>query len=313
MLKITEINEKIETLTTEFDNCFDENWEIKNQDRFTEIESELSELKKLQLDIVNKQSLIKINHKEYSLTKDKINSLIIPFIPMAEKYLEYVWDIEDIKAIPQEEYTEETLKKAKRIRLDIAKIRTTTWKIKDREKDIVKQIWWVTQTCHNTIVKIVEEQEEYLEKIEKHFENKEKERILKLAIERQELLRPYEVENLWMLKLWEMEEVIFNNFLQWCKLTFEQKKEDEAKKIEDDKIAEAKKIEEIKKQAVAEYKEKEVIKEVVTETKLENTDEIEKKRLDFAKYRDSIEYDKYEKEDGKIIFYKKVWEFIISN
>lgn len=243
MLKITEINEKIETLTIDFDNCFDENWEIENQDRFEELKKELTELKKLQLDIVNKQCLIKIDSKEYNLSKEKINSLIIPFIPMVEKYLEYIWDIEDIKKIPQEEYTEEVLKKAKRLRLDIAKVRSTTWKIKTSEKEIVNQIWWVTQKCHNIIVKLVEEQEEKLENIEKYFETKEKARILKLTIERQELLKPFEVDNLWLLKLWDMEESIFNNFLQWCKVTFEQKKEAEEKIIAEEKRIAEEKIE----------------------------------------------------------------------
>lgn len=310
-MAIIDINLKIKELTNELNTLFDENWELTNESRYTFIEQEIAKEKKKQSEIVNKNSLIKIDEKEFSLSKEKVKDLILPFIPMTEKYLEYIWDIETIKSIKQEDYTKETCENAKRLRLDIAKIRTTTWKIKDREKEVVKQIWWVTQKCHNTIVKLVEEQEEKLEFIEKYFETKEKDRIFKLSIDRQELLKPYEVENSWMLKLWEMDESIFKNFLQWCKISFEQKKADEIKRIEEEKIAEQKRVEEIKKQAISEYKTKEVIKEVERNKNIIPKNEVEEKRVEFIKYKESLDYDKFEKEDGKIVFYKKVWEFII--
>lgn len=311
MTKINELNLKIEQLQNEYDNCFNIDGEIIDEN-YVNISNELSNLKKEQKNIVNKNSLLKIDNKEFSLSKDKITDLMIPFLPVAEEYIEYIWDIENIKKIKPSDYTDEICKKAKRLRIDISKIRNATKKIKDEEKKIVLQIWNVTQKCHNTIVKIIEEQEDILEKIELHFENLEKERVLKLTIERQELLKPYEVENLWMLKLWEMEEAIFNNFLQWCKTTFEQNKIEEEKRIEAERVAKQKEIEEIKKQAISEYKEKIEIKEIIKEKVVtESKEDLENKRIEFAKYRDSLDYDKYEKEDWKIVFYKKVWEFLI--
>jgi hypothetical protein len=47
----------------------------------------------------------------------------------------------------------------------------------------------------------VSEKEKELEKIVKHFEDLEKERILTLQQEREVLLQPYEVENVCLLKL----------------------------------------------------------------------------------------------------------------
>jgi hypothetical protein len=111
-----------------------------NESKFKFTENEIYQLKKQQTELVNKNSLLKIDTKEFSISKEKINSLILPFIPMADKYLEYILDIESIKAIKEEEYTPELCAKAKRLKLDIAKIRTTTGKIKDSEKEVVKQI-----------------------------------------------------------------------------------------------------------------------------------------------------------------------------
>lgn len=43
----------------------------------------------------------------------------------------------------------------------------------------------------------------------------------------------------------------------------------------------------------------------------ENQKKLEKEKA-YITYRDSIEFDKFEKEDWKIVFYKKVWEFIYN-
>ena len=76
----------------------------------------------------------------------------------------------------------------------------------------------------------------------------------------------------------------------------EQEKQDEIariKKEQDDKEKQAKLEEENR---IKEEKEKQ--------------ERLEKEK-EYIKYRNSIDFDKFEKEEWKIVFYKKVWEFKI--
>ncbi len=169
--------------------------------------------------------LLKIDSKEFNLSQERISDLIEPFIPFADKYLKFIPQIEELKKI--ESITPEIVAKAKRLRLDIRPIRTEADKVKDTEKKMYLQVWNAIQKSFNIIKDVVSEQEEALEKIENHFINLEKERVAKLQIERIEILKPFEVENLENLKLWEMDEIVFNNFLEWAKKAFQDKKDNE--------------------------------------------------------------------------------------
>jgi len=281
--------------------------------------------------------LLNIKASEFSLTVEKVEELKKPFAPLADQYKEYIPDIE--KVLAEKTIDESLVKKAKRLKLDIAKIRTATWKVKTVEKEWVLQVWNAIQKCHNIIVDVIVDQEEKLNKIVKHFENIEIERKKMLRIERINLLKDYEVENLEELNLWDMEESVFDSFKTWCIKSFEDKKALEKKQDEDRKAKEeADRLEQdrIKKEneklkEEADIREKELEAERKAKEKLEKANEVlvEKevkkvfspskttvKEEKVDKYKEWLKenewnYDKIIKEEWKVILYKKVSEFII--
>lgn len=92
-----------------------------------------------------------------------------------------------------------------------------------------------------------------------------------------------------------------------------EKVKEAALKIERDKreAIEQKRREE--EQAVLKKKEEEALEKLKEEEALEEKRKAEQKKLadeKFIAYKDSIEFDRMFREDWKIVFYKKVWEFI---
>ncbi len=241
--------------------------------------------------------LLKIDSKEFNLSQERISDLIEPFIPFADKYLKFIPQIEELKKI--ESITPEIVAKAKRLRLDIRPIRTEAEKVKDTEKKMYLQVWNAIQKSFNIIKDVVSEQEEALEKIENHFINLEKERVAKLQIERIEILKPFEVENLENLKLWEMDEIIFNNFLEWAKKSFQDKKE--AKEKERQKEAKEKLFYE-RKLKIAPYSQF-MIWELDFNLKIETSEEEFEKLLNFliqAKKADDLEKEFQKQENDRL-------------
>lgn len=301
---------------------------------------------------------------EFSITTEILEDIKKPFYPLADNFINELPAIEEILEIWKDEtkIDENLVKKAKRLKLDIAKIRTNTWKVKDETKKEVLQRWNAIQACHNVIVKTIEEKEEELEKIVKYFENKEKERLDKLQKEREEEIKPYIQEVSDLIALCNMEEDKYKAFYLMRKREFEEKKELEEKlekeRLEKERLAEEERIKQIKENARIEAEAKVMREKIEAEMKAkadlervekekqeaierlkreqeekelaekkrkedEENARIEAERLEKEKqarlekekeyivYRDSLDFDKFEKEDWKIVFYKKVWEFKI--
>ncbi len=197
------------------------------------------------------KELLNIDATQYQLTVDRMEDIKKPFLPMADKFKTYIEDINNVIKESEKEITPVTVAKAKRLKLDIAKVRTGTGKIKDTSKQGIIQEWNAIQKCHNMIVDVVKEKEVELDKIVKHFENQEVKRKYGLQISREQLLLPYEVQGFEALNLGEMQEAVFDNFLIGCKSAFEAKQA-QAKKLEDDRIAKEKVDEEEKKKVAKE-------------------------------------------------------------
>jgi len=89
------------------------------------------------------------------------------------------------------EITPELMAKAKRLRLDIGKIRINTGKLKDKEKEEARRESKAIQGVHNILVWAVKDKEDKLKEIEKHYERIEEQRIEQLQSERVEALSPY--------------------------------------------------------------------------------------------------------------------------
>lgn len=179
---------------------------------------------------------------EFAITTEILEEIKKPFFPLADEFLQELPKIEEILEIAKDEnaITPELEKKAKRVKLDIAKIRTSTGKVKDNEKKEVLQRWNAIQACHNVIVKFIWEKEELLEKIIKFSENKEKERIANLQKEREEKIKPFITEVSDLINLWEMEDDRFEAYFLWKKTAFEENQK-ELKRLEDERIENEKK------------------------------------------------------------------------
>ena len=256
--------------------------------------------------------LIKINAFEFSLTQEKVDELIIPFIPLADEYKTYIPKIENIKEESKNWITLDLVNKAKRVKLDIAKIRTTTWKIKDTEKKMYLQVGNVIQKWHNLIVSVIEEQEEELEKIVKFFENQEKERLDKLQKERVELLTPYIQEISDLIALCNMDQDKFDWFLLLRKSQFEEKKaleeKLEAERIEKARLEEIERIEKIKENARIEAEAKVLSDKIEAEIKAKaDLERVEREK------QEAIDKIKREQEEKEIAEKKQKEDLILKN
>lgn len=150
------------------------------------------------------------------------------FEPMVKMLAEFETRYDEIVA---SEITQDTCTKAKRLRLDIAKVRTTTENVRKAEKEEHLRAGKAIDGVANILKFAVTKKEEKLEEIEKHFETIEAERIAKLAQDRAIELMAYECENI--AGLGTMNEMVYANFLTGAKINFENKKESERKAEEE--------------------------------------------------------------------------------
>lgn len=148
--------------------------------------------------------------------------------------------------IPEKDITKQVCLKAKMLRLEYANVRIQTEKIRKQEKEFYL-IGWKAVDWISSIVKFaIQEDEEKMLKIEKHFEIKETERIEKLQNVREQEVAKYEV-NWSILELWQMTGDVYSNFLTGVKTNFEARKEAEKKAEKDRKAKEKKELEEQKR------------------------------------------------------------------
>lgn len=183
--------------------------------------------------------LLKLNPIELGLSIEQVEEIKKPFQENANKLMELQEQANEVGEI--KEITKETCKKARELRLTIAKIRTWTEEVKDNEKADILKKWSAIQFCYNLIKEVAKQEEEKLEKIEKHFENLEKERVAKLQTERLEQVKPFmDSFALQWLSLWTMSDEVFEAFLQGAKSKFEQKKAQEEKEAKEKAEKEAK-------------------------------------------------------------------------
>lgn len=83
----------------------------------------------------------------------------------------------------------------------------------------------------------------------------------------------------------------------------------ELERVEREKVEEISKIKKEQEEKV----EKEIVKRTIYTSSYNKEDKTRlEKEQKYIAYRDSIIFDKFEKEEWKIVFYKKVWEFLID-
>ena len=181
-----------------------------------------------------KNQLVKINPEEFGLQAIEASQVEAVFKPMLEKMSELETEFNEVMTLPIEPTT---IKLAKELRLKYVKIRTATADIHKQAKAYYLAGGRFVDGWKNAQLMASQGKEEALEKIEKHFENIEKERKEKLRAERWEKLQPYiEIEP---FGLGEMTETVWAALFNGTVSNHDTKIEAE-RKAEEERIAKEK-------------------------------------------------------------------------
>jgi colicin import membrane protein len=172
------------------------------------------------------------------IEESKANQIKKTFEPMAEMLSSFEDSYNELMTLANQEITEEVTQKAKRLRLDISKVRIETGKIKDKQKEYIKLEDKAIMGVHNILVWAVKEKEDSLKEIENHFEKLEKERLEKLQLQRVELLDEF-VDDASERDLSSMDEDVWDAYLQAKKNAYFDRIEAE-KKAEEERQAKIK-------------------------------------------------------------------------
>ncbi|MGV4405290.1 hypothetical protein ACQ1PF_09670 [Ornithobacterium rhinotracheale] len=165
--------------------------------------------------------------------------------------------LEDFEAryneIVAQEITEEITKQAKRLRLDISKVRIEAEKVRKAQKEEFLRAGKAIDGVANILKWAVTEKENKLKEIERHFEILEQQRLEALQAQRAEELSPY-VEDAHERDLAKMEEDVWNAYLQTkindYNARIEAEKKAEEERLERERIA---KLHEERKSKILDY------------------------------------------------------------
>jgi hypothetical protein len=195
------------------------------------------------------QELQIIDPKEYGLEEKKASEIEKSFLP---KQIETTSFVEQYETIVNSELTPELIKPAKELRLKLVKVRTGIAEIHKVEKAFFLASGKYVDALKNKLTLPVEQMEEQLANIEKHFENLEKERKATLKAERIKAFEPYGTDVSFM-PLDEMTEEQFTGQLEIAITAFDAKKEAERvaelARLESEKKAEAERLQREKEEA----------------------------------------------------------------
>jgi colicin import membrane protein len=232
-------------------------------------------------------NLIKLETPELmALEPSKAQLIKAAFEPMASMLAEFEEKYNDIIAESKQGITLEVCAKAKRLRLDVGKVRIETGKRKDKQKEYLKLEDRAIMGVHNILVWAVAEKEDNLKNIEDHFEIQEQKRLNQLQAERVELISPY-LEDAQLRNLSAMESDVWDAY-------FNQKKKEYEDRIAAEKQAEADRIEREK----AEAEERERIR-IENEKLKKEAEEREKQAKIEAEKRAKAEAERIAKEQAE--------------
>jgi len=163
----------------------------------------------------------------------QIKEVFEPMVKMLEGF-ESAYD-----KVMQEEQSPEKCAKAKRLRLDIAKVRIEADKVRKSQKEEYLRAGNAIQGVYNVLKFAVTDKEEKLKEVETYYDRIEAKRIAKIAEERELELEKYEAESTG-LDLGNMPDDVWNNYIAGVKANYEAVKEAERKAEEERLEAERK-------------------------------------------------------------------------
>ena len=173
------------------------------------------------------------------LEPSKAKQIEAVFAPMVKMLKEFEAVFDEIIAL---EMNRETCIKAKRLRLDIAKVRITADKVRKIQKEEYLRAGNAIQGIYNILKFAVADKEDKLKEIETHYERIESEKKTQLQLDRQAELEKYEADGEFV-DLGNMPDEVWKNYLAGVKNNYASIKEAERK-------AEEERIEREKRQAI---------------------------------------------------------------
>jgi len=169
-------------------------------------------------------ALVHTGTEEFALEQNRA-------VEIAEKFLPSINATKALNAAFQKivasEITETTVNQAKALRLRYVKLRTGTAAIHKEEKNAFLNGGRFVDSCKNIQIANGEPCETKLKEIENHFETLRKDAIEKLQVEREGALVQFGVEAFPSL-LGEMEEAVWDGYINGVKLNFEAKAKEAA-------------------------------------------------------------------------------------
>jgi colicin import membrane protein len=139
-----------------------------------------------------KTELVKFETPELlAIEKSKAEKIKLTFEPMAKMLSEFEAEYNQVISDAETEVTKDVCNKARRVRIDIGRVRIETGKLKDKQKEYIKLEDRAIMGVHNILVWAVKEKEDKLKEIENYFEIQEQKRREELQRERAQRLSEY--------------------------------------------------------------------------------------------------------------------------
>jgi len=240
--------------------------------------------------------------EKYGLEKSKAQKIEETFSPMVSMLKKFESAYNEVISVSDDEKDKKHCEKAKRLRIEIGKVRIETGKLKDKQKEYIKLEDKAIMGVHNIIVWAVKEKEDKLKDIENYFETKEMERIENLQRKREFELEGYGVDGS-NIDLGNMQEDVYKNFLLGSITNYENKikAEEEAEKARISAERKAEEERKAKEKAEAEErerirKENERLKKEAEAREAEIEKEREKKRIENEKREAEIKKEREARE-----------------
>ena len=232
--------------------------------------------------------LLKINPQDFGLTDETAVNISQQFQPMLNKMVELEQEFNVIVQMPIE--NNETSKKAKELRLRYVKLRTATADIHKQQKSFYLNGGRFVDGWKNAQIFASQGKEERLEKIEKYFENLEKERIEAIHNERVAVISKYmDVGN---VQFGTMDEDVWIAYLSAKKQSYEQLMEAQLETERQKKIKEQEEIKERERIRIENEKlrlEAEAIRQEAENERLRQMDILRKQEIEKRKLQNELD------------------------
>ena len=178
-----------------------------------------------------KTTIVKLEAPELTMIEEsKAEAIRATFEPMVEMLKTFEDAFNEIVRDADEKIDEEITSRAKRLRIDIGKVRIETEKIRKEQKEEYLRAGKAIDGVSNILKWAVSDKEDQLKEIENYFEIQEQKRLEKLQTDRVMDLSKY-VEDAEERDLASMDEDVWNAY-------FNQKKKDYEDRIEAERKAE---------------------------------------------------------------------------